>query len=94
MDDKRTTVAQLTIYYKNRPLTNMIFDTPETADKMVEILKSLFTKQGAKDISFKGELKNVYTTELLAQEANDAADGKVKPTGTILDMMKLFGGLK
>jgi hypothetical protein len=93
MESKGKTVAELTIYYKMQRLTSLIFDEPETADKFVSVIENMFNEKGKKEYSFGREIKTVYSGEAIVREVNDLADGKVKPKGTILDMMKILDGL-
>lgn len=89
----RKTVAELTIYYKMQRLTSLIFDKPETADKFISVIESLFNEKEKKEYSFGREIKTVYTGEAIVREVKDLADGKAKPEGTILEMMKVLDGL-
>jgi len=93
METTSKTVAELTIYYKKQRLTSLIFDESETADKFVAVIESLFNEKGKKEYSFSGEIKTVYSGEAIVQEVKDYADGKAKPKGTILEMMKAIDGL-
>ncbi len=74
-------------------LTSLIFDNQETADKFVSVIESLFNEKGKNEYSFSGAIKTVYSEEKIVQEVKDLADGKVKPEGTILEMMKIIDGL-
>lgn len=50
MENKnRKIVAELTIFYKMQRLTNLIFDEPETADKFVSVIESMFNEKGKKE---------------------------------------------
>ena len=91
--ERRKTVAELTIYYKMQRLTSLIFDKQETADKFVESISSMFNEKGKSEYSFSGEIKTIYANDTIVQELKDWADGKVKPEGTILDLMKVLDGL-
>ena len=93
MNNTRKTVAELTIYYKMQRLTSLIFDEPETADKFISVIESMFNEKGKKEYSFGREIKTVYTGEAIVREVKDLADGKAKPEGTILEMMKVLDGL-
>jgi hypothetical protein len=90
MNDEIKTVAELTVYFKNKPLTTLILDKQETGDKLVEVLTGMFNEKGKKEISFDGKIKTVYSEELIAQMSKDAADSKIKPTGTILDLIHVI----
>ncbi|MDD4226891.1 MAG: hypothetical protein PHU98_10940 [Mariniphaga sp.] len=93
MESTRTTVAELTIYYKKQRLTSLIFDKQETADKFIESITRFFNERGRKKFSFSGEIKTVYTPETIVGQINDYAEGNVKPKGSILEMMKVLDGL-
>ncbi|KAA6336195.1 hypothetical protein EZS27_015640 [termite gut metagenome] len=93
METTRKIVAELTIYYKMQRLTSLIFDNQETADKFVAVIESMFNEKGKKKYSFSGEIKTIYSGEAIVQEFKNWMDGKVKPEGTILDMIKVFDGL-
>jgi hypothetical protein len=93
MAEKQETIAELTVYYKKQRLSNLLFDTQETADKFVEVITHFLGEKGIKEISFKGEIKTVYMPENIIGEVDDYAKGKIKPKGTILEMMKVIDGL-
>lgn len=93
MNDTRKTVAELTIFYKMQRLMSLIFDEPETADKFVSVIESMFSEKGKKEYSFGREMKTVYSGEAIVQEVEDFAEGRAKPQGTILEMMKVLDGL-
>lgn len=93
MDENRKTVAELTIYYKMQRLTSLLFDEPETAEKFLTVIESLFNEKGKKEYSFSGEIKTVYSGETVVHEFKDWMDGKIEPKGTILDLMKVIDGL-
>lgn len=86
------TVAELTVLYKGQPLTRLIFDKQETADNLVDVVTKLFNEKGHKEFSFEGQLKQVYTSEILVGELFDYLDGEAKPRGTLLDIMKAIDG--
>ncbi|KAA6335274.1 hypothetical protein EZS27_016469 [termite gut metagenome] len=92
-EENRKTVAELTIYYKMQRLTSLIFDNQETADKFVAVIESMFNEKGKREYSFSGEIKTVYSGEVIVREIKDLADGKAKPEGTILEMIKVLDGL-
>lgn len=93
MSDKQKTVAELTVYYKKQRLSSLLFDTQETADTFVEVMTHFFNEKGKNEFSFKGEIKTVYMPENIVGELDDYAEGKVKPKGTLLEIMKVIDGL-
>lgn len=93
MAEKQKTVAELTIYYKKQRLSSLLFDTQETADKFVEAITHFLGEKGLRETSFKGEIRTIYMPENIIGELDDYAEGKIKPKGTILDMMKVIDGL-
>lgn len=93
MTEKQETVAELTVYYKKQRLSSLLFDKHETADKFVESITDLLGEKGMKEISFKGEIRTVYMPENIIGELDDYSEGKIKPKGTILEIMKVIDGL-
>ena len=52
LSENENTVAVLTIYYKEKQLTNLVFKRREMADKFVDTLQQLLNEEGKKDFSF------------------------------------------
>ena len=53
LSENENTVAVLTIYYKEKQLTNLVFKRREMADKFVDTLQQLLNEEGKKDFSFR-----------------------------------------
>ena len=49
LSENENTVAVLTIYYKEKQLTNLVFKRREMADKFVDTLQQLLNEEGKKD---------------------------------------------
>ena len=93
MEENKKTVAEVTIHYKKQRLMSLIFDTRETADAVVEILNGYLNEKGKKEFSFSGEIKTIYSGNVIVGELNDWVEGKIEPKGSILDLMKVLDGL-
>lgn len=93
MEQNKKTVAELTIHYKRQRLMSLLFDTKETADAFVETLNKYFNEKGKKEFSFSGEIKTIYSGNVIVGELHDWMEGKIEPKGTILDLMKVLDGL-
>ncbi|SFB80836.1 hypothetical protein SAMN04487891_102454 [Flagellimonas taeanensis] len=93
MEENKRTVAEVTIHYKKQRLMSLIFDTKETADAVVEILSGHLNEKGKREFSFSGEIKTIYSGDVIVDELNDWMEGKIEPKGTILDLMKILDGL-
>ena len=86
LSENENTVAVLTIYYKEKQLTNLVFKRREMADKFVDTLQQLLNEEGKKDFSFSGSITTVYDSQTLSEELG----GTIKPKGTLSEIMQLI----
>jgi hypothetical protein len=56
------------------------------------VIAHFFNEKGKINFSFKGEIKTAYMPGNIVGELDDYADGKVKPKGTLLEIMKVIDG--
>ena len=87
--ENENTVAILTIYYKEKQLTNLVFKRREMVDKFVDTLQ-LLNEEGKKDFSFSGSITTVYDSQTLENELGGFLNGTIKPKGTLAEIMQLI----
>lgn len=90
LSENENTVAVLTIYYKEKQLTNLVFKRREMADKFVDTLQQLLNEEGKKDFSFSGSITTVYDSQTLSEELGGFLNGTIKPKGTLAEIMQLI----
>lgn len=90
LSENENTVAVLTIYYKEKQLTNLVFKRREMADKFVDTLQELLNEEGKKDFSFSGSITTVYDSQTLNEELGGFLNGIIKPKGTLSEIMQLI----
>lgn len=90
LSENENTVAVLTIYYKEKHLTNIVFKRREMADTFVETLQQLLNEEGKKDFSFSGSITTVYDSQTLSDELGGFLNGTIKPKGTLSEIMQLI----
>ena len=90
LSENENTVAVLSIYYKEKLLTNLVFKKREMADKLVEGMQQLLNEQGKKDFSFSGAITTVYDSQTIGEELGGFLSGEIKPKGTLFEIMQLI----
>ena len=90
LSENENTVAVLTIYYKEKQLTNLVFKRREMADKFVDTLQQLLNEEGKKDFSFSGSITTVYDSQTLSEDLGGFLNGTIKPKGTLAEIMQLI----
>ncbi len=84
---KIETVAEITVFYKGKYLTSLIFDKKETAEKIFQGFMVLLGENASELYTFQADIKEVYTDESIASEISGFAEGKFELKGSILDMI-------
>ena len=64
LSENENTVAVLTIYYKEKQLTNLVFKRREMADKFVDTLQQLLNEEGKKGSSQIPESKHPHAARM------------------------------
>ena len=93
LSENENTVAVLTIYYKEKQLTNLVFKRREMADKFVDTLQQLLNEEGKKDFSFSGSITTVYDSQTLSEELGGfrTVQSSLKALSEIMQLIKVAG---
>ncbi|WP_455672526.1 hypothetical protein [Phocaeicola sp.] len=90
LSENENTVAVLSVYYKEKLLTNLVFKRREMADKFVDGLQRLLNEEGKADFSFSGAITTVYDSQTIGEELGGFLSGEIKPKGTLFEIMQLI----
>jgi|GEM_PF-1668306 hypothetical protein len=85
--ETQRTVAVVTVLYKERYLTSLVLEDTEAGDMFVEVMRQALNRKGQKHITFRKELKTVYSIDTIFEDLFALSDGCAQPQGTLAKLI-------